>query len=195
MKTIEEKREAIIAYEKRFADAVSRDVVEKPKLTVWLILVPILFVFFAFRMNRYKKGLEAFAQNFLVTRERALDAAVDAAVSGKKPDVDAVVGLTSSPPDTLKVYRKWVAALVEHYRDLLDAEGRDCESLIKGVYLKRANYLLFLNSLGGLEKQFNAALKPHLEKNTEDVSGIIAAMERAVEKHRRKFADAIFPSG
>ena len=34
-----------------------------------------------------------------------------------------------------------------------------------------------------------------LGQTTENVSGIIAAMERAVEKHRREFADAIFPTG
>jgi len=194
MTTIREKKEAIIAFEQRLAHAVSREVIEKPKLSVWMILIPIFFVFFAYRMNRYKKGREVFADNFLVTPGRALEVAAEAVIAGKSPDIEVVVRQTSSPPDTLDAYRKWVAALTGHYLELLSADGRDCETLIKKVYGKRANYLLFCNQLNSLEKAFNVTLKPHLKKTTDDVGDIVTVMEKAAAKHRRKLAGTIFSS-
>ncbi len=76
--------------------------------------------------------------------------------------------------------------------DLLVEEGEDCGALIKRAYGKRANYLLFLNQVGGLEKRFDAALKPHLEEVAEGVNDIVTRMEQATEKYRRKFAEEIF---
>ena len=44
-----------------------------------------------------------------------------------------------------------------------------------------------------MEREFDAALKPHLEKSTEDVNGIIKLMEESVTSLRRQLAEEIFP--
>lgn len=182
----------ILIHERRLGNAVSIDVLDKPKLSAWMILIPIFFIFFVYRFKRYKAGREEFVSHFLVTRERALDVAADAVVSGHKPDIEAIIQKSSSPRETLDDYRRWVAALVEHYVDLLAADGDNCDILIRRAYRKRSNYLLFVNQIGKLEKRFDAALKPHLEEVAEGVNDIVARMEQATEKYRRQFADEIF---
>ena len=61
------------------------------------------------------------------------------------------------------LYQKldWLTVLIDHYMDLLQAEGDQIEDLIKSVYKSRTNYLLFFNRLNSVEKKFNSALKPH----------------------------------
>jgi len=54
-------------------------------------------------------------------------------------------------------------------------------------------FLLFLNRLNETEKQFNAALSPHLQMTTEGVEDIIARMEHASEVLWREEAERIFP--
>ena len=54
-------------------------------------------------------------------------------------------------------------------------------------------FLVFLNRLNETEKQFNAALSPHLQMTTEGVEDIIARMEHASEVLWREEAERIFP--
>ena len=191
--TMTHKRDLILAGEKQFAAKVSARVIDKPKLDVWMILIPIFFIFYFWQLKRYAKGRKTFAEKFLITRERALDEALRSAESGKGADIEQLVQASDIPPETRKGYRPWVVLLVEHYRDLLLAQGSSYPALVKSTYKTRSNYLFFLNRLNQVEREFDAALKPHLEKSTEDVNGIIKLMEESVISLRRQLAEEIFP--
>jgi hypothetical protein len=63
---------------------------------------------------------------------------------------------------------------------------------VQSAYIKRSNYLLFINQLNNAEKKFNAALKPQLETTIDDVNDIVCAIEWYSEKIRRNDAEEIF---
>ena len=191
--TMAHKRDLILADEKQFAARVSEKMIDKPRLDVWMILIPVFFIFYFWQLKRYAKGRKTFAEKFLITRQRALDEALRSAESRKNPDIEALVQASDIPADTRKRYRLWVALLVGHYRDLILAHGSSYPELVKSTYKTRTNYLLFLNQLNQVERDFDAALKPHLEKTTDDVNGIIKLMEDSVTSLRRQLAEAIFP--
>ena len=190
--TMAHKRDLILADEKQFAAQVSEKMIDKPRLDVWMILIPVFFIFYFWQLKRYAKGRKTFAEKFLITRQRALDEALRSAESRKNPDIEALVQASDIPADTRKRYRLWVALLVGHYRDLILAHGSSYPELVKSTYKTRTNYLLFLNQLNQVERDFDAALKPHLEKTTDDVNGIIKLMEESVTSLRRQLAEAIF---
>ena len=191
--TMAHKRDLILADEKQFAARVSVKVIDKPRLDVWMILIPVFFVFYFWQLKRYAKGRKTFAEKFLITRKRALEEALRSAETGESPDIEMLVQASDIPHETRQVYRTWVTLLVEHYRDLILAQGSSYPALVRSMYKSRTNYLLFLNHLNRVERDFDAALKPHLEKSTENVNGIIKLMEESVTSLRRQLAEAIFP--
>jgi hypothetical protein len=191
--TLSRNRDLILTEERRFASQVSVKVIDKPKLDVWMILIPVFFIFYFWQLKRYAKGRKIFAEKFLITRKRALDEALRSAESGESPDIERLVQAADIPNGTRLNYRTWVTLLAEHYRDLILAQGSSYPTLVRSTYKKRTNYLLFLNHLNQVERDFDAALKPHLEKSTENVNGIIKLMEESATSLRRQAAESIFP--
>ncbi|BBO69034.1 hypothetical protein DSCA_29640 [Desulfosarcina alkanivorans] len=191
--TLTRKRDLILAVEKQFAARVSARVIDKPRLDVWMILIPVFFIFYFWQLRRYAKGRRTFAEKFLITRQRALDEALRAAESGKGPNVANVVQAADIPDEIRKVYRRWVALLVDHYHDLIRAHGSSYPTLVRTTYKSRSNYLLFLNRLNQVEREFDAALKPHLDTPADNASGIIKQMEESTAGIRRELAEEIFP--
>ena len=62
MLTISEKEALILEHETRFADAVGRGVIEKPPLNIWMILIPVIFVHYFYRLNKYADGRKQFVK-------------------------------------------------------------------------------------------------------------------------------------
>jgi hypothetical protein len=145
-----------------------------------------------YRHKKYVEGCNLFADNYLISRRRALDEALLALESGRKPDIQALVNKSSSPAQTHGQYRQWMRFLTEHYMDLLNSPGNTVEELIRAAYKKRSNFLLFLNQLNTVEKQFDSVLKPFLYESTPDVDQIVSRMEKGSENLRRKMARRIF---
>lgn len=192
MPLLEEKKSWIAAQEQRLANFVAKQVIEKPEVSIWMILIPIIFVHFFYRLNKVSGGRKEFVHNFMITRRRALDAAVEELETGKTPDFDRLCRMSGSPDATYGEYTVWLKVLVEHYKNLLRAGGNSIDDLIRSVYSSRADYLLFLHQLHRAEKEFNAALTPHLDPSLSDVTTIIKNMERHSEAFRRTEADTIF---
>ena len=189
----ESKKELILEDEERFAFVVSETVFEKPKVSVWMVLIPIILVYHMYRYQRYADGRKSFAENYLVVRRQALDEAYTSFTSGQKPRLAKLIGLSNVPEDAAKKYAAWLEALLSHYLDLLQAEGDSFDELVRSAYMNRTNYLLFLNRLNDVERQFNAALKPYIAEATESVDDIVARMEKGSEGLRRDKATQIFP--
>jgi len=189
---LEQKKEWILAQERRLATFVAAQVIEKPELNLWMILIPIIFVHFFFRLNKVANGRKEFSRNFMITRQRALEAAIEGLKTGKNPDPNQLCRMSSSPQATYQEYTAWLKVLLQHYKDLLQANGNSVEDLIRSVYKTRTNYLLFLNQLNNAEKRFNAALTPHMDVSLTEVTTIIKTMEDQSAVYRRQQAENIF---
>lgn len=182
----------ILDHEERFAKTLASIVIERPPLSFWMILIPIIFVFFFMRCQRVINGRREFVQTYMLIRRRALDEAA-ASVEGKRnPDVGKLFGMSSAPPSTRAQFVSWMHALLEHYGDLVRSDGGDVQSLIRKAYGNRTNYLLSQNRLNQTEKAFNAALKPHLKGVGEYVEETIDRIDAVTVSLRRKSAEEAF---
>ena len=193
MSTLNEKKEMILAKEMIFAKTVAAMVIEKPTLNLWMILIPVIFVHFFYRLNKYSQGIKEFAEHFILTKKKALEEALTALQSDRKPDTNALVQSANIPEGTAKTYVAWMKILLEHYQDLLVSDGDSYESIVRSAYKNRTNYLLYLNSLGEAEKAFDNVLKPHLKKETNGVNDIVSQIESCTTRLRREEASKIFP--
>ena len=193
MALLTEKSDLIRSNETIFAYSLSLIVIEKPKISVWMILIPIILVYHMYRHKSYVEGRRAFAENFLITRNRALGAAVRSIENQSPLDESSVIKEASIPASTKEEYAAWVRVLMTHYKDLLRCEGDSFDALVRSAYKNKTNYLLFLNILNKSEKRFNSALKPHLQATTEGLDEIIERMEKGSEKLRYQEAERIFP--
>ena len=190
--SLEDKRDLILASERQLAAGVASEVVDKPVLAAWMILIPIFFVFYYFQFKRYKNGLREFKRNFLVTRSRALDASYDAIAHGTRVDFDALVDVSDSPDQVRSEYQDWVKALVEYYQLLLRSEGDSFAELVRSSHKKKSSYLLSLNKLSTAERVYDEALVPLLPGDPESISAVVKQMEQTTESFRREQAAEIF---
>ena len=191
MKALAQKKDIILQRELAFANEIGAAVFEKPSVSFWMVLIPILFVYFIYRMQRFKSGRMKFDEEFMTTRRRAMDAALHAVETNGRPDMGEVDRNASLPAPLQKPYVSWVKALAEYYMDLLAAGGDSFESLVRAAYRNRTNYLLILDRLNTVEKEFYTALKPHMGA-AEGASDIIATIESQSQKLRRELAEQIF---
>jgi hypothetical protein len=191
MKALAQKRDIILQRELAFANAIGASVFEKPRVSFWMVLIPILFVYFIYRMQRFKSGRMKFDEEFMATRRRAMEAALEAVEANVRPDLREAAGTSSLPEGLQKPYVAWMKALVEYYMDLLTADGDSFESLVRAAYRSRTDYLLTLNRLSTVEKEFYRALRPHMGA-AEGAADIIATIESQSQQLRRALAEQIF---
>jgi len=192
MSKVETNKELIERHEEQFAWDLAARVFEKPKLSVWMILIPIILVFHMYRHQRYVDGRRAFTANYLVTRRRMLDQALSMLRDGTRLNLDEIVDVSGVPDAARGSYRSWIRLLVDYYKDLLDARGDQFEDLVRGAYHNRSNYLLVLNQLNRAEKDFNAALKPQLQEDAAAVEETVDRIETSTHILRRDDAYRIF---
>lgn len=193
MASLQEKGALILEHEKKFADTLASQVLEKPRLSVWMILIPIFFVYFFYRYQRYIEGRKAFSEHYLVSRRRALNEAIESTRLGTAPDINALAERSDMPEIARSLQKNVLGLLVAHYSLLLNADGEEYSALIRSAYGTRTNYLLFLNRLNKSEIDVNASLSPHLKDKQEGVEGVISLMESRSEAIRRENAEVFFP--
>lgn len=186
-------RELIFEHERAFARQIAGKVVDKPQLAMWMILIPIFFVFYFFQLKRYKNGLKDFARNFLVSRERTLDEVWEAATSNKQVDLEKIVAVSTTPAESKDQYRVWVEALAEHFQLLLKSQGDTYEALVRDAYKKKSSYQKELKNLNRIEADYHRALAAHLPGEQESIKAVITSMQSSVKELRRSQAEEIFP--
>jgi hypothetical protein len=191
MTTLAQRRGIILQRELAFANAIGATVIDKPKVSFWMVLIPILFVYFIYRAQRFKSDRMKFDEEFMITRRRAMDTAFAAVEANGRADMDTVVRDASLPEELQEPYAAWMNALVDHYTDLLVADGDSFDALVRATYRSRTDYLLALNRLTAAEKDFYKALKPHLSA-AEGAADIIATIEAQSQQLRRELAEQIF---
>jgi len=187
-----EKSAIILEQEEKFAFTLATQVINKPQLSLWMILIPIFFVFYFNNLAKYKKGCKQFAENYIIDNKRALNEAIEVVNRGREPDISALAELPNINSNARKKKANILAILVEHYTVLLNSDGEDFSSLIRAAYGSLTNYLLFLNHLNQAEKEVNKALNLDLKESDEVINDIVSSMEGQSERLRRETAESIF---
>lgn len=173
-------------------------VVEKPQLSIWMLLIPIIFLHFMHRMQTFKAGIEACSREFLFTKQRALDLAL-ATVRRDVEGVDATAmpaeeSAAEGPDKASEIrerQREEIRLFAEHYVKLFRAGGDTYEALVKNAYANRALYSGFLNELERAEKEVNRAAL-HALGGDEHLAEITSKIETAAKILREQEARAIF---
>ena len=192
--SLNDKKQQILDHETMLAQLLARQVLDKPKPPLWMIFVPVFFVFFIQKMNQYKSGLEDFVENYLKSRRRALEAAVAAEESGIAVDMEALLETIGNIPQQARpLFAEWMGTLIEHYLLLLTSPGNDHSALVRNAYRNKTNYLLFCNCLNKAENAYNVALLPEMQGDSQDIHHIIQKMDICVTNLRRQDAETIFP--
>ena len=197
---IDTKYNIILSEERRLAKAVARRVVKLPDVTVWAFMIPLIFLF---NFLRYKRANETFVLNFLFTKKLALDAALDIMKKGQSRQ-DMIARIDDKTSDILasgkgggyseKIRRKQmneIDLLLDHYLKLLEAEGKNYESLVKNTYQARDTYENFLHELTRAELAVNRAAIEAVGR-TETTYELISEMEKTTERVRTAQAEKIF---
>jgi hypothetical protein len=176
------------------AKALAAAVMDKPKPPLWMIFVPVFFVFFAQRMKQYKSGFADFVENYLLMRSRALDSCLEFSATEENARMEKLLNFVIEhiPQQARAPFLHWMHILTEHYQILLQAHGRDMQAMIRYGYRSKTDYLLFCNTLNKAEDEYSMALLPRLEGTPEDLLLIIQKMNDCVTDLRRKEADRIF---
>ncbi len=185
-------RELILAHERRFAGYVAGEVVDKPVLAMWMILIPVFFVFYFYQLKRYKSGLKEFSRNFLVTRKQALDSVCEASRQSSSLDIDELAARSDSPIEVRHEYRLWVEALVDHFQTLIEVPGSSYEELVRNGYRKKSSYQGELDRLNRTELELSHALTPHLPGDKETIETVIKSMQDSVKRLRQSQSKEIF---
>lgn len=190
-KDLTQKKEIILRHELAFANEIGAAVFEKPRVSFWMVFIPILFLYFIYRMQKFKSDRAKFDDEFMTGRRRAMDIALGDAAADGITEMDWAALGSELPAPLQKPYIYWIKSLSSHYLDLLTANGDDFESLVRTVYCNRNNYLLTLDRLNNAEKEFYAALKPFLG-SVEGTADIIATIESQSRRLRSDMVDRIF---
>lgn len=189
---LENRKQLILEHETKLAKLIAREIINKPELSLWMILIPVVFVYYFYGLNKYKKGLRDFVTHFMFSRRLVLDLAVEKVASGTQPDFEELARREKVPDSALEQHRKWVRVLCEFYRGLLESEGDSYAELAKARYGEKGSYLLILNSLNDAEKKFYKALRKHLKETVNDAGDVIRKMEKSLDTLRRNEVDFVF---
>ena len=192
MDLLPEKSKLILEHDQQFAFVLAGKVLDKPKLDIWMILLPILLVYYMNSFQKFKDGRKTFAAHYMATRKRALKEATAAIQSGKKADPDRLASESEMTAEAQRKLAELFALLLDHYEALLKADGNDFASLVRSAYDNLANYLLFIDQLNHAEISRNMALKPQFTTISSELNDILSAMEKYSGQIRRREALDIF---
>ena len=190
-KDLTQKKEIILSHELAFANKIGAVLFEKPKVSYWMMFIPILFLYFVYRMQKFKSDRIKFDEEFMTARRQAMDNAFCAAEANGKTEMSNIAWGSKLPVPLQKPYVSWIKTLSSHYLDLLTADGNDFESLVRAAYCNHDNYLLTLDGLNNVEKEFYSALKP-LMAQVEGTADIITTIESQSRLLRSETAYRIF---
>ena len=140
---LKQKFDAVLNREKSFANSVAAAVIRPKPLSVWEVLIPVIFIL-GFMKSRQER--EVFSQNLMFTKNMALEAAYKMVRDGRAveevmADIDERTReLVATAPDGIyseQIRReqfKEIRLLIDHYSRLLNADGADFKALVTAAY-------------------------------------------------------------
>jgi hypothetical protein len=196
---LDTKYKSILSRERSLAKAVASAVIDTPSISVWEIMIPILFLF---NFLRFKRARETFSLNFLFTKRLALDAALEMVGKGKTKE-EAKFQIRAKTGNILAADKKGIYSskirqrqmneielLMDHYCRMLKAEGKDYLAMVKNAYQNSGEYAAFLKELERAEKAVNQAAMQVVR--THSAEEIVSRMEEVPEKIRMAEIENIF---
>ena len=197
---LDTKHENILTQEKALAKTVASAVIGQSPVTVWDVLIPIVFVF---NVLKFKRAREIFTLNFLLTKKLALQGAFDMTKTSQSRE-DALAQIRNRTSEILASDKKGIYSikirqkqmrevelLLDHYYRLLNADGKDYSSMVRNAYSTRKDFVAFVKQLEGIEKEVNRAAGQTVK--TASAPDIISKMEEATAWLRAAEAEDIFP--
>lgn len=187
------QREQVVGY------ALAKELVTKPQVTVWMIMLPLLFLFFIQDLKKYKAGIRGFADGFLKNKKIALDLALKAIQEDASLDRTLADFASESRPedpvyaDLLDIQMREIACLANHYQRLMQGSGRSYEALVQQTYGSAAKYHQFLDKLFSLE---DAVLQAafDIQPPEGEAQTLAGQMQIAARRIRREAAEKMFQS-
>ncbi len=199
LRVLDTKYRNILSWERSLAKAVASSIIEFKPLTVWEVMIPVLFLFHFFQ---HKRARETFSLNFLFTKKMALEAAFGMIEKGKpkelakaevKEKTDKILAADAEGIYSSKIRQKQmkeIDLLMDYYGRLLEADGKDFASMVRNSYQTRQNYCRFLEQLSEVEREVNRAAAQTVR--THSAAQIVGKMEAAAKAFRKAEVERIF---
>ena len=199
---LKKKFDRIYTYERFIGNSVAIRVIRSKPIGVWEFLIPIVFIL---HFMRNKQSRELFIQNYMFTKQLALDGAFKMLKKGSRRE-DIISGIEDktrallTTPKTQEIYSDTIRQqqmneielLLDHYRRLLSADGQDYDELLRNTYGSRENYSIFHEELKTAEKKVSDAACQTLGAKA-DVN-TLRSIEKMTEEIRQSQIEKIFES-
>jgi hypothetical protein len=141
------KRALILDHETAFAHALASRVIDRPEISVWMVLLPLLLVYFFQRRKIFKTASAAFAEHYLKPRRRALEIVAGSESLDEQSEATPLQQADAALIDVL----------AGHYRRLLAARGDDYKALVLASYRNASEYRDYLDRLEKTHDAIDAA--------------------------------------
>ncbi len=192
MVSLDDKRGFILENETVLAKNIARKLIYRPELSIWMIVIPVFFVYFFYQLNRSTNSRKEFVLQFVLTRKLILNEAYSASVDGEKPDFQEMAEYENVPDSAKEAYRGWAKVLFAHYQKLLSEDGSSYAELVRGRYENRGRYLMILDQITKTENRFYKALHKELDDTVKGAGDVISTIEKFLSPLRRREANTIF---
>ena len=189
----------ILRHESAIARSVALAVIQPKPLSVWEVVIPILFIF---GYMKSKEGREVFVQNLLFTKKMAMQAVLDMLKKGQTREsvMERIKSKTrdmiASVPDGIyseeirREQLKEIDLLFDHYCRLMNSEGDDYNSLVFNAYRTPDRLADFFGQLQDAEDRVGRAAHSTLGSNADTQT--LESMKAAMKKSRFKETEKIF---
>jgi hypothetical protein len=186
IKMIDDKTKNILDYESKTAGKMALAILERPVLSAWMILIPILILPFMVRQQRYKASTQIFCEGYLYTKKIALDT-VCQLFQNKIPVEDLTAYIKSQVKNrpeantyVSNIYEKQMAEielLMAHYGALLVTGKEKYWDMVISHYHTKDRYLTFIKQLTDAEKEVSKAVYTTFKDEKGEANSVIEKME------------------
>jgi len=194
---MEKKHKVILEAEESFARAVALGVHVKRPLSAWHFVLPGMFIFDFLRRSG---DTRRYSTPFVFPRKLTLDGALDILKGENRKKILSQIEeemkqwLSSLNLYSERLHRKHmdeIDLLVDHYSNLLQAEGKSYQALVRHAYGTRAQYEAYLQQLGAAEQDVDRAIA-EIRGETEGIGEQLRVGQIQVMELRTKEVNQIF---
>jgi len=197
--SLKQKYERILARERALANSVARSVVAPRPFGVWDFMIPVIFIL---NFMKNKQVRELFIQNYIFTKQLALQAAFDilrkemsrqevsARIESKTGEILASEAQEIYSNEIRREQLKEIDLLIDHYRKLMESDGDDYISFVSNAYQNGHSYSVFLEQLMAAEKKVSEAAQQTLGNKAD--SAALSRIEAATARLRMAEVEKIF---
>ena len=190
--------QVVLSTEESFSRSVALGLWMKRPLSAWHFLLPGMFVWDI--INR-RRAIQQYSSLFLFPRKLALDAALQT-IGGKdretllsKTEMEIQEWLSVQKvytPRVLRGHMEQIRILLDHYSQLLQAEGESYSRLIRNTYRAREKFEGYLARLSAAEREVDQGLA-EIRGGTAESWDRLRAEQVQVAQLRQKEVNRIFP--